>query len=494
MVFGRNDSLGDKKLEIHYKIMGLLFFKNTVLLIVFATFSCGSNSTNTNLEDNGSLNEYIEIGKDVKDDAKRDVERAEKKAEKATEDSLLKHKGKPKKNNSEIIVGAEKFHLYSELLKGKNVGVVANQTSIVHQESERAEIYAERNTPIIDAHLVDFLLSKNISVKKVFAPEHGFRGEADAGEKIKDGIDSKTGIPIISLYGNNKKPSLEQLKGIDILVFDIQDVGARFYTYISTLAYVMEACAEAGIPVIVLDRPNPNAHYIDGPILEKEYQSFVGMHPVPVIYGMTIGEYATMINGEGWLNNQQNELLKKKLSCDLTIIKMENYTHQTPYSLPIKPSPNLPNDQAINLYPSLCFFEGTFISAGRGTDKQFQVFGAPSLPKDKYTFSYTPQSNEGAKSPKFKGEKCYGKDLRKEPKMNRINLEWLIDAYNSTGNLPAGKAGKKDFFNNFFTNLAGTKKLQLQIEQGLSAAEIRATWAKGLSEFGKVRAKYLLYE
>lgn len=364
----------------------------------------------------------------------------------------------------DIIVGAEQFSHYSELLKGKNVGVVANQTSFLENEKE---------------HLVDFLVSKDIKVNKVFAPEHGFRGTADAGEHVKDGIDSKTGIPIISLYGSNKKPSQEQLKGLDVVVFDIQDVGARFYTYISTLHYIMEACAEAGIPVVVFDRPNPNGHYIDGPILEKEHQSFVGMHPIPIVHGMTIGEYAKMINGEGWL--------KDKMQCELSVIEMKNYTHNTPYSLPIKPSPNLPNDKAINLYPSLCFFEGTFINAGRGTEMQFQVFGAPSLPASQFPFTYTPQSNEGAKEPKFKGQLCHGKDLRQEPRLNKINLEWLIETYNANGK-------RKDFFNSFFVKLAGTKELQQQIEQGLSANAIRDSWKEGLVDFEKKREKYLIYE
>ncbi|KJJ37502.1 exo-beta-N-acetylmuramidase NamZ family protein [Aequorivita vladivostokensis] len=416
--------------------MGLTFFKNTVLLVVLTIISCGSS-----------------------------VEKKEQSEEKKeSQETGLKTQ------DAQIIVGAEQFQLYSELLKSKNVGVVANQTSFLENENQ---------------HLVDFLISKKVSVKKVFAPEHGFRGTADAGEHVKDGIDSKTGVPLISLYGSNKKPSQEQLKGIDLVIFDIQDVGARFYTYISTLHCVMEACAEAGIPVIVLDRPNPNGHYIDGPIMEPENESFVGMHPIPVVHGMTIGEYAQMINGEGWL--------KDKIKCDLTVVEMQNYTHETPYSLPIKPSPNLPNAQSINLYPSLCFFEGTFINAGRGTDMQFQVFGAPSLPASTYTFEYTPQANEGAKNPKFKGQLCHGKDLRNEPRLSKINLEWLIDAYNANGNLPAGKAGKKDFFNSFFVKLAGTDKLQKQIEQGLSAEEIRGSWKDGLANFQKIRAKYLLY-
>src|SRR5690554_5651925 len=334
--------------------MRLTFFKNTVLLIVLTVFSCG-NSEGEQRAKNGGEEEWSAI------------------------------------QEGKIVVGAERFQVYSELLKGKNVGIVANQTSYL--ESEKL-------------HLVDFLILKKVSVKKVFAPEHGFRGTADAGEHVKDGIDSKTGIPLISLYGSNKKPSPEQLKGIDVVVFDIQDVGARFYTYISTLHYVMEACAELGISVIVLDRPNPNGHYIDGPILEKQHQSFVGMHPIPIVHGMTMGEYAKMINGEGWLEN--------KIQCELIVIPMENYDHKKKYSLPIKPSPNLPNDKAINLYPSLCFFEGTLLSEGRGTEMQFQIYGAPFLLKEKYPFTFTSNPNEGSKSPKFKDQLCYGKDLRKE--------------------------------------------------------------------------------
>ena len=412
--------------------MKLSFFKNTVLLGLLTILSCGSS--------------------------------VEKNSDNSEKDSQLTHIDEDKNHlSNKIIVGAEQFDSYSYLLKNKNIGIVANQTSFLESEKQ---------------HLVDFLISKKIAVKKVFAPEHGFRGTADAGEHIKDGVDSKTGVPLISLYGSNKKPSQEQLKGIDVVVFDIQDVGARFYTYISTLHYVMEACAEAGIPVVVMDRPNPNGHYVDGPILEKEHQSFVGMHPIPIVHGMTIGEYAKMINGEGWLNNN--------LKATLTVIEMKGYNHQMTYSLPVKPSPNLPNDKSINLYPSLCFFEGTFINAGRGTDMQFQVFGAPSLPSSQYSFKYTPRSNEGAKNPKFKDQLCYGKDLRNEPNLDRINLEWLIDAYNANGK-------KKDFFNSFFVKLAGTKKLQEQIEQGLTAEEIRSTWKDGLSKFKEIRERYLLY-
>lgn len=304
-------------------------------------------------------------------------------------------------------VGANRTSIYFPLLQDKKIGVVANQTSVIFKNDKSY------------THLVDSLFSLNISVKKVFAPEHGFRGDADAGELIKDGIDVKTGIPIISLYGENKKPTNEQLLGIDIVVFDIQDVGVRFYTYISTLHYVMEACAENNIPLIVLDRPNPNAHYIDGPVLDMKHQSFVGMHPIPVVYGMTIGEYAIMINGENWLKNQ--------ITCDLIVVPISNYSHEIPYSLSIKPSPNLPNYQSINLYPSLCFFEGTNVSVGRGTDKQFQIYGSPFLAMN--SFSFTPQPNFGSKFPPNQGEVCYGEDLRFYPRLNEINLNWIKDAY-----------------------------------------------------------------
>ena len=364
-----------------------------------------------------------------------------------------------------IKVGAARVEKYLPLLQNKKIGIIGNQTSIIPTEKGRV-------------HLVDSLLKLNVNIQKVFAPEHGFRGTADAGEVVKDGLDTKTGLPVISLYGSNKKPSAEQLKGLDLLVFDIQDVGARFYTYISTLHYVMEAAAENDIPLLILDRPNPNGHYIDGPILEPEHHSFVGMHPVPVVHGMTIGEYAQMINGQKWLKNG--------IQADLQVIKMENYDHDLEYELPVKPSPNLPNAKAINLYPSLCFFEGTNVNAGRGTDKQFQVFGSPFLPKEKYDYSYTPKSNEGAKSPKHLGKTCYGKDLSKMPFLSSINLEWLINAYHNTSQ-------KSDFFNSFFTKLAGTEKLQQQIESGMSAEEIRASWKPGLQKFAKVREKYLLY-
>ena len=366
-----------------------------------------------------------------------------------------------------IIVGANQLDAYLPFLQNKKVALVANQTSV---------IFKTNNT---NTHLIDSLLHLKVNITKVFAPEHGFRGLADAGEHITNSTDATTGLPIISLYGKNKKPTPKQLKNIDILIFDIQDVGVRFYTYISTLHYVMEACAEAGIAVIVLDRPNPNAHYIDGPVLEMAHKSFVGMNPVPLVYGMTIGEYAQMINGENWLTNG--------IKCDLKVIKLKNYTHNTVYDLPIKPSPNLPNAKAINLYPSLALFEGTTVSCGRGTAMQFQIFGAPYLPKEKYPFSFIPQPNNGAKYPKHKGRLSYGLDLRKTASLNQLNLEWLIKAYTTTH--------KKDsFFNTFFTRLAGTKNLQQQIEQGLTQKAIKRTWQKDLDLFKRVRAKYLIYK
>ena len=407
--------------------MVLTFFKNTLILTLLVCFSCGSGNKPPTVEAS-----EVEI----------------------QEAEIETSKG--------IVVGANRFSEYLPYIENKNIGIVANQTSMVDA-----------------THLVDFLFAKQLSIKKVFAPEHGFRGRADAGELVKDGIDTKTGLPVISIYGKNKKPSETQLKDIEVMIFDIQDVGARFYTYISSLHYLMEACSEQNIPLVILDRPNPNGHYIDGPILEKEHTSFVGMHPIPVVHGMTIGEYAQMINGEGWLSNG--------VKCDITVIKMENYNHLASYSLPIKPSPNLPNDTSINLYPSVCFFEGTFVSAGRGTDMQFQIFGAPSLSAEEYPFQFTPQANVGAKYPKFKDELCFGKDLRSTPKLDKIKLEWLIEAYVSNGK-------KKDFFTEYFTKLAGTKKLQEQIEQGYTYREIRKTWLQGLRDYDKMRSAYLLYE
>ena len=361
---------------------------------------------------------------------------------------------------STIKTGADNYEKYLPLLKDKKVGIVTNQTGILSDKT----------------HLVDFLLEKKVAIQTIFAPEHGFRGTADAGEHVVDGKDPKTGLPIISLYGDNKKPKAAQLAGIDVMIFDLQDVGARFYTYISSLHYVMEACAENGIPLIVLDRPNPNGGIVDGPLLEKEFTSFVGMHPIPLLHGMTIGEYSKMINGEKWLKNA--------VQCKLTVIPCVDYKRDMPYSLLAKPSPNLPNDQSINLYASLCLFEGTNVSMGRGTEKQFQIYGSPFLTKT--NFSFTPKPNFGAKDPLYNGKECFGEDLTSYPKLTQLELKWLIKAYQNTSD-------KTKFFNPFFTKLAGTKKLQQQIESGVSENEIRKSWQKDLETFKKMRKAYLLY-
>jgi uncharacterized protein YbbC (DUF1343 family) len=363
-------------------------------------------------------------------------------------------------NTAVIRTGADNYEKYLPLLKDKKVGIVTNQTGILTNKT----------------HVVDFLLEKKIAVQTIFAPEHGFRGTADAGEAIVDGKDPKTGLSIISLYGGNIKPKAKQLAGIDIMIFDLQDVGARFYTYISSLHYVMEACAENGIPLIILDRPNPNGGIVDGPLLEKEFTSFVGMHPIPLLHGMTIGEYAQMINGEKWLKNE--------VQCKLTVIPCVDYNRKTEYRLLTKPSPNLPNDQSINLYASLCLFEGTNVSMGRGTEKQFQIYGSPYLTKT--NFSFAPKPNFGAKDPLYNGKECFGEDLTMYPKLTRLELKWLIKAYQNTSD-------KTKFFNPFFTKLAGTKKLQQQIESGISEDKIRKTWHKDLESFKKMRMKYLLY-
>ena len=455
--------------------MRLIMFKNTVLLFVLIAISCGSGAK---YEEDGSLK--LEAGSTNEKDGSQVTDNQSvtlKKSELKAEEWQLKAP----------IVGANQTELYLKLLKGKKVGIVANQSSVIFKESKTNSQEQKRFT-----HIVDSLVALKMDIKKVFAPEHGFRGTADAGEVIKDGLDTKTGIPIISLYSAYKKPKLEQVKEtatyekdvktgvsvIEVMVFDLQDVGARFYTYISTLHYVMEACAEANIPLIILDRPNPNGAYIDGPVLEMEHSSFVGMHPIPAVHGMTIGEYAQMINGEKWLKNG--------VQCQLTVIPVKNYTHQTTYSLPIKPSPNLPNDTAINLYPSLCFFEGTNVSVGRGTSKQFQIYGSPLLYKDFYSFKFVPEPNEGAKTPLHQGKLCYGKDLSTTKPLNTIDLKWLIEAYNHS-------VDKKIFFNDYFTTLAGTKKLRQQIEQGMTEEDIKATWQKDLNSFKTLRKKYLIY-
>ena len=356
-----------------------------------------------------------------------------------------------------LVLGAERIDKILKTIDNKNIAIVGNQTSVVNQ-----------------VHLVDTLISLNQKIISVFSPEHGFRGVEDAGAKVDNEIDKKTGLPIISLYGKNKKPTSEQLIGIDIIIFDIQDVGARFYTYISTLHYILEACSEKNIKVVILDRPNPNGHYVDGPILEEKYKSFVGMHQIPIVHGMTIGEYATMIVGEKWIEN----------NCNLEIIEMINYNRNDNYELPIKPSPNLPNSKSINLYPSLCLFEGTNVSVGRGTDKPFQHFGSPFLKF--YSYAFQPKSGPGSKYPKHENKTCVGKNLENYPYLNSINLNWLIESYNQTNN-------KESFFNSFFDKLAGTDKLRTQIISGLNEKEIRSSWKTGLKEFKKTRTKYLLY-
>jgi uncharacterized protein YbbC (DUF1343 family) len=364
-----------------------------------------------------------------------------------------------------IQCGDEQTEIYLPMLHGKRVAVMANQTSIVGNR-----------------HLVDTLVSSGVDVKKIFSAEHGFRGNEADGTLINDGKDLITGLPIISLYGKNRKPTPDQLVDVDIVVFDIQDVGVRFYTFISSMHYLMEACAESGKEFLVLDRPNPNGNYIDGPIMEKGFESFIGMHPVPVVHGLTIAEYANMINGEGWL--------KDSIKCDLKWVSCKNYRHSDDFVPPVSPSPNLPNLQAIRLYPSLAFFEGTIVSEGRGTDFPFQVFGFPGFgPGD---FSFKPQSRNGASvHPKFENTECRGKDLRgfvpEGGQWNALHLEWLIEAYYATGD-------KTKFFLPYFDKLAGTDQLRRDIQAGVSEEKIRAKWKVGLTDFIKIRKKYLLYD
>ncbi len=360
--------------------------------------------------------------------------------------------------------GADRPELYLPLLKNKTVSIVTNQTGLLKNGT----------------HLVDFLVSEKIKIKSIFAPEHGFRGDADAGEHVKNGIDQKTGLPIISLYGNNKKPKPEQLAGTDIILFDIQDVGVRFYTYISTLTYVMEAAAEHQIEVMVLDRPNPQDGFIDGPVLKKAWKSFVGMHEVPVIYGLTIGEYGKMVNGEKWL--------KEGIQANYTLIPMQNYHKTKRYGMMEKPSPNLPNDLSVNLYPSLCFFEGTEVSVGRGTDFPFQIYGSPWTKDLPYRF--TPHPNFGAKDPFLNGKECFGENLTTYPEdLRRLNLEWLLKAYHHYKN------PQKSFFlkNHFFDKLSGSDQLRKQIVAGKSHEEIRESWKNDLEKFQKIRERYIVY-
>lgn len=363
-----------------------------------------------------------------------------------------------------LLTGAERTDEYLPLLEGKSIGLIVNHTSLVN-----------------GVHLVDTLLSLGIRIKKIFAPEHGFRGTADAGELVSSAIDQKTGIPIFSLYGNTRKPPQKELEGIDLMIFDIQDVGARFYTYISTMSYAMDACAEETIPFMVLDRPNPNGHYVDGPVMYKEFTSFIGLHEVPIVHGMTVAEYAWMVNEEGWLGNGRK--------CHLTTIVCKGYSHTTFYSLPVKPSPNLPNMQSIYLYPSICLFEATAFSVGRGTDKQFQLIGHPDFEAGGYQF--TPVDKPGAQNPKHENKLCQGIDLSVIPidslqRMGRINLIWLHEAYQQFGD-------KDNFFENHFYKLAGNKELEAQIREGIHEDLIQLTWQEGLDKFKTIRKKYLLY-
>jgi len=371
------------------------------------------------------------------------------------------------KNNTTqetILPGAYQVPEYLPLLKFKNVGIVANHTSLIN-----------------NTHIVDTLLSLGITVVKAFGPEHGFRGDQPDGKEINSGADKKTGINVISLYGNHKKPTKADLENIDIMIFDIQDVGARFYTYISTLSYVMEACAENNIPLVVTDRPNPHGYYVDGPVLDPAFASFVGLHPVPVIYGLTIGEYATMLNGEKWLNG--------KISCKLTVIKCINYNHTSRYQLPVRPSPNLQDMKAVYLYPSLCLFEGTVVSVGRGTDSPFKIYGHPQFPVN--SFGFIPKSIPGvSENPPLKGQQCFGQNLSGATELIKDNghleLVWLLEAYKILNT-------KAEFFTAYFDKLAGSSKLREQIMAGKSEAEIHDSWKAELAKFKEIRKKYLLY-
>jgi uncharacterized protein YbbC (DUF1343 family) len=364
--------------------------------------------------------------------------------------------------NQKIKTGADQPENYLSELSNKRVALVVNHTSMVKK-----------------VHLLDYLLGNKIDIRKVFAPEHGFRGDASAGEKIKDGVDSKTGVPVVSLYGEKRKPTIDDLKDVDIVVFDIQDVGCRFYTYISTLHYVIEACAENKLPLLVLDRPNPNGDYIAGPILEKEFQSFVGMHPIPIVHGCTVGELALMINGEMWHNAPQK--------CKISVIQVMGYTHKTMYSLPVRPSPNLPNYLAVRLYPSLCFFESTSVSVGRGTDFPFQALGG--LNAELGSFSFVPVDVPGvAVNPLNEGKKCYGVDLRSLSEVPRFTLKYFLDFYSKYEK-------KEEFLTNerWLNLLAGTNSLLRQIKEGKTEADIMKGWEPGLKNYMAIRKKYLLY-
>lgn len=394
------------------------------------------------------------------------------------------------KNGVRVIPGAERIGTYLPMIKGKKIGIFANQTSMVG-----------------NTHLVDTLRKLGVDIKVIFGPEHGFRGTADAGEKVGNYTDERTGIPVISLYGSKRRPSAEDVKEVDILLFDIQDVGVRFYTFISSLEEFMEAAFELKKPLLVLDRPNPNGFYVDGPVLDIKYRSFIGRQPVPIVYGMTIGEYAMMLTGEKWMSAAANQYMDYAKTTKQTadtpfhfmVIKCAGYTHSSKYELPVRPSPNLPNIQSIYLYPSTCFFEGTVLSEGRGTNKPFQVFGHPSLPN--HLYSFTPNPNEGAKSSKLYGQVCYGWDLSGAASKvlsdvnNKVQLKWLIEAYRLFPEkekffiLP--KSGKME--ESFFNKLAGNDLLWRQLKDGVSETDIRKSWEPQLEAFKKIRKKYLLY-
>jgi len=407
---------------------------------------------------------------------------------------LMYDQGDTNKNSKNILPAAERPELYLPLLKGKKVAVFANQTSMVGAN-----------------HLVDVLQQSGIAIKVIFGPEHGFRGTADAGEKVETTIDKATGVPVVSLYGKKRKPSKEDLHDVDVMLFDIQDVGVRFYTYISSLQEYMETAIEFNLPLIVLDRPNPNGHYVDGPVLEPKFKSFVGMQPVPIVYGMTIGEYAKMLLGEGWLSKEAMDAYTKNVMAaiyppgakyfGLTIIPCGNYTHKSKYILPVKPSPNIPDIATIYWYPSTCFFEGTVLSEGRGTDKPFQIFGHPSLPKNLYSF--TPTSREGAKEPKLKDQLCYGWNISDTPEEvlkkvdNRIQLSWLINAYklfpDKSNFFLSAKKEKLEETDYYFNKLAGNGTLMQQVKNGVAEKDIHKSWEPKLNEFKLTRKKYLLY-
>ncbi|MEM7298478.1 MAG: DUF1343 domain-containing protein, partial [Bacteroidota bacterium] len=360
---------------------------------------------------------------------------------------------------AEVLPGAYQTDQYLSKLAGKNIGLTVNHSSLIKR-----------------THLTDTLLNSGIKISKVFTPEHGFKGTASDGAAIEY-EEGEAPFELISLYGKNKKPTGDQLKGLDVMLFDIQDVGARFYTYISTMHYVMEACAENDVPLIILDRPNPNGSYVDGPVLDTAYSSFVGLHPIPIVHGMTVGELAKMINGEGWL--------KDGVLCDLSTIEIANWDHSKTYSLAVKPSPNLPDDLSIALYPSLCLFEGTIMSVGRGTDFAFQQIGHPDHPDTLYSF--TPSSREGAKWPPYEDQKCYGVSWIGSTPSYQFSLKPLIEAFNKMPN-------QEDFFNDYFKRLAGSEVLERQIRDGMTEEEIRKSWEKPLSEFKLKRKKYLLYD